>query len=178
MEIQSGLTKSGNAMFSQTVEYALRAVTYLAQNCEHACTTEQIAKATSVPQAYLAKVLQSLLRSGITQSQRGIKGGIRLARSADELTMLDVVQAVDPIKRIEHCPLPMDTESNGHSIRHHAHAALCPLHQRLDEALGAVEKIFGTTTLANLVAAAKSGNPLCHSNQAAINGREKLHIAG
>jgi len=163
-------------MFSQTVEYALRAVTYLAQNCESACTTEQIAKATSVPQAYLAKVLQSLLRSGITQSQRGIKGGIRLARSPQELTMLDVVQAVDPIKRIEHCPLPTDSQGLEVSPRKHSES-LCPLHHKLDEALGAVEKIFGTTTLHDLVEAAKAGNPLCHAH-AMANGREKLHIAG
>jgi Rrf2 family transcriptional regulator, nitric oxide-sensitive transcriptional repressor len=165
-------------MFSQTVEYALRAVTYLAQNCEAACTTEQIAKATSVPQAYLAKVLQSLLRSGITQSQRGIKGGIRLARSAEELSMLDVVQAVDPIKRIDHCPLPTEGEEiNGHSIRNREAHALCPLHQKLDEALGAVESLFRTTTLHHLVEASKAGNPLCHSSPA-VNGHEKLNIAG
>jgi Rrf2 family nitric oxide-sensitive transcriptional repressor len=164
-------------MFSQTVEYALRAVTYLAQNCETACTTEQIAKSTNVPQAYLAKVLQSLLRSGITQSQRGIKGGIRLARSAHELTMLDVVQAVDPIRRIEHCPLPSEDELNERSMRNHSHHSLCPLHQRLDDALEAVETIFRTTTLADLVDAAKAGNPLCHSNKT-INGHEKLHVAG
>jgi len=164
-------------MFSQTVEYALRAVTYLAHNCESACTTEQIARSTNVPQAYLAKVLQSLLRSGITQSQRGIKGGIRLARHASELTMLDVVQAVDPIRRIEHCPLPHDEEVNDRPLRPHAHHPLCPLHQRLDDALGAVEKIFRTTTLANLVEAAKAGNPLCHSERA-VNGHEKLHVAG
>ncbi len=165
-------------MFSQTVEYALRAVTYLAQNCESACTTEQIAKSTNVPQAYLAKVLQSLLRSGITQSQRGIKGGIRLARSADELTLFDVVQAVDPIKRIEHCPLPNgDEETGDRSLRAHAEHHLCPLHQRLDDALGAVEKIFRTTTLSDLVAAAKAGNPLCHSDSA-VHERHKLHAAG
>ena len=164
-------------MFSQTVEYALRAVTYLSENCESACTTEQIAKSTNVPQAYLAKVLQSLLRSGITQSQRGIKGGIRLARHASELTMLDVVQAVDPIKRIEHCPLPAEDELNERTMRNHSHHQLCPLHQRLDDALGAVEKIFRTTTLANLVESAKAGHPLCHSNSV-VNGREKLHVAG
>jgi Rrf2 family transcriptional regulator, nitric oxide-sensitive transcriptional repressor len=162
-------------MFSQTVEYALRAVTYLAQNCETACTTEQIAKSTNVPQAYLAKVLQSLLRSGITQSQRGIKGGIRLARSSDELTLLDVVQAVDPIKRIEHCPLPNNEEGGEPPVRKLHH--LCPLHQRLDDALGAVEKIFRTTTLSDLVAAAKEGNPLCHSDRAMLQGH-KLHVAG
>lgn len=164
-------------MFSQTVEYALRAVTYLAQNCETACTTEQIARATNVPQAYLAKVLQSLLRSGITQSQRGIKGGIRLARSAEELTLYDVVQAVDPIKRIEHCPLPVNDEIEDRPLRAHAQQHLCPLHQRLDDALGAVEKIFRTTSLADLVAAAKAGNPLCHSDPALLK-RQKLHVAG
>lgn len=163
-------------MFSQTVEYALRAVAYLAQNCESACTTEQIARSTNVPQAYLAKVLQSLLRSGITQSQRGIKGGIRLARSADELTMLDVVQAVDPINRIAHCPISAEDPPAHKPNLAHA-AVLCPLHQQLDDAISAVENIFRSTTMANLVLAAKTGNPLCHSNPA-INSHKNLHAAG
>ena len=47
-------------MFSQTVEYALRAIVHLADQAPNPCTTEQIAKATKVPQAYLSKVLQSL----------------------------------------------------------------------------------------------------------------------
>ena len=58
-------------MFSQKVEYALRAVAYLASKPGGARTVEQIAKATKVPQAYLAKVIQELVHAGVARSQRG-----------------------------------------------------------------------------------------------------------
>ena len=73
-------------MFSQKVEYALRAVAYLASKPGGARTVEQIAKGTKVPPAYLAKVIQELVHAGIARSQRGIGGGITLAKPADELT--------------------------------------------------------------------------------------------
>ena len=65
-------------MFSQTVEYALRAVVCLAGKAPSSQTTEQIAEQTRVPQAYLSKVLQNLRQGGIVVSQRGIGGGIKL----------------------------------------------------------------------------------------------------
>jgi Rrf2 family transcriptional regulator, nitric oxide-sensitive transcriptional repressor len=72
-------------MISQTVEYALRAACYLAQQAPAARTTHQIAEATHVPAAYLSKVLQSLNRAGIIQSQRGVGGGISLVVDPAEL---------------------------------------------------------------------------------------------
>jgi Rrf2 family nitric oxide-sensitive transcriptional repressor len=63
-------------VFSQTVEYALRAMVHLAAEAPGARTTDQIAKATLVPRAYLSKVLQSLIRSGLVHSQRGLGGGM------------------------------------------------------------------------------------------------------
>src|SRR5262245_18476035 len=124
-------------MFSQTVEYALRAVVFLAQQAPVPRTTEQIARATQVPQAYLAKVLHSLVVAGIVRSQRGTGGGISLNRQPDELTILEVVNAVDPIRRIKECPLGLAA----HGVR------LCPLHHRLDTALATVEAAFRQTTL-------------------------------
>src|SRR6266540_5219257 len=94
-------------MFSQTVEYALRAVVHLASKAPNGQTTEEIAKATKVPQAYLSKVLQSLVQAGVVKSQRGIGGGMSLVKKPSELTILEVVNAVDPIKRIETCPLEL-----------------------------------------------------------------------
>ena len=111
-------------MFSQKVEYALRAVAYLASKPGGARTVEQIAKATKVSPTYLAKVVQELVHGGVARSQRGIGGGITLAKPATELTMLEVVNAVDPIQRIETCPLDLAS----HGVR------LCPLHKRLDNA--------------------------------------------
>src|SRR5215472_15068949 len=92
-------------MFSQTAEYALRAVVSLADSCGQPLTTQQISTATQVPLDYLAKVMQALGRSGLVESQRGKQGGFRLTRPADALTILDVLNAVDPVARIRSCPL-------------------------------------------------------------------------
>ncbi|MBL9123675.1 MAG: Rrf2 family transcriptional regulator [Planctomycetaceae bacterium] len=138
-------------MISQTVEYALRAVVHLASHPGAAQTTDQIASATRVPRAYLSKVLQSLTRGGIVHSQRGIGGGMSLARPADALTILEVVNSVDPIQRIKNCPLGL--------AAHGVH--LCPLHHRLDAALASVEKAFGATTLAEILAEPTTSIPLC-----------------
>ena len=138
-------------MFSQTVEYALRAAVYLANHPHEPQKTRQIAKVTKVPMAYLSKVLQSLARGGIVVSQRGIGGGVRIARDPAELTILEIVQAVDPIRRISTCPLKLAA----HGTR------LCPLHRRLDNALASIEEAFGSTTLAALLAEPTESVPLC-----------------
>jgi Rrf2 family protein len=139
-------------MFSQTVEYALRAVVYLADQAPEPRTTEQIAAATRVPRAYLSKVLQSLGRGGIVHSQRGIGGGMTLVKPAAELSILEVANAVEPLQRIRSCPLGLAA----HGVR------LCPLHRRLDDALALVERAFAKTTLEEIVAEPTSSVPLCN----------------
>lgn len=138
-------------MFSQTVEYALRAVVFLADQSPKACTTDQISEATQVPKPYLSKVLQNLGRSDIVRSQRGIGGGITLVKTPGELTILEVVDAVEPIERIETCPLGLKS--------HGKH--LCPLHRRMDDALAMVQKAFRGTTLAEVLAEPTRSTPLC-----------------
>jgi Rrf2 family protein len=138
-------------VFSQTVEYALRAVVHLASQSPAARTTDQIAAATLVPRAYLSKVLQSLTKSGLVQSQRGLGGGITLGKSAEELTILEVVNAVEPVKRIRTCPLGL--------AAHGTH--LCPLHSRMDRALAAIEDALGSTTLAEILSEPTTSIPLC-----------------
>ena len=137
-------------MFSQTVEYALRAAIYLAGESPSPRTTSQIASATRVPKAYLSKVLQGLVRAGLVNSQRGLGGGMTLAAPAS-LTILEVVNAVDPIGRIKECPLRLAS----HGIN------LCPLHRRLDNALATVEDAFRNTTLAEVLAEPSTSVPLC-----------------
>jgi Rrf2 family nitric oxide-sensitive transcriptional repressor len=138
-------------MFSQTVEYALRAVVHLASEAPHGCTTEEIAKVTRVPQAYLAKVLQNLGQDGIVRSQRGVGGGVALVKSPKQLTILEVVNAVDPIRRINTCPLGLAA----HGVR------LCPLHKRVDQALALVEDAFRSTTLQEVLDEPSESVPLC-----------------
>jgi Rrf2 family nitric oxide-sensitive transcriptional repressor len=138
-------------MFSQTVEYALRAVAHLADQSPSPRTTDQISEATQVPKAYLSKVLQGLGRAGVVHSQRGIGGGMTLVKAPEELTMLEVINAVEPIHRIRSCPLGLE----GHGVR------LCPLHRRLDDALAMVEEAFRRTTLAEVLPEPSESTPLC-----------------
>ncbi len=138
-------------MFSKTVEYALRAVVHLAHEAPASRTTAQIADATQVPRDYLTKILQGLARGGVVATQRGVGGGVTLGRDPAELTILDVVNAVEPIRRITTCPLGLKT----HGVR------LCPLHRRVDDAMALVEKAFGSTTLAEVLAEPSESVPLC-----------------
>jgi Rrf2 family protein len=130
----------GGKMFSQTTEYALRAVVYLASQAGAARTIQQIAEATRVPPDYLSKVMQGLRRSRLAQSQRGLGGGFTLSVSPEELSVYDVVQAVDPIRRIKKCPLGLKDHIN-----------LCPLHRRLDQAMDMVERALRQSTIAELL---------------------------
>ena len=137
-------------MISQTVEYALRAVVFLADHGEPR-TTQQIAESTKVPAPYLAKVMQSLNRAGLVHSQRGLHGGFTLAKTPAALTIWDVVQAVEPFQRIRTCPLELES----HRTR------LCPLHKRLDDALAMIERAFKETSVAEILAEPTTSKPLC-----------------
>jgi len=136
-------------MISQTAEYALRAIVHLAASGE-SCTTQQIAQDTQAPASYLSKVLQSLTRAELVRAQRGLGGGFQLARAASEITIYDVVQALNELPRIRECPLGLKE-----------HAQLCPLHARLDEAIELVENAFRATTIAELV---DSAHPFIKTN--------------
>lgn len=103
----------------------------------------EIAEATSVPVDYLAKVMRSLVRAGLVRAQRGNTGGFVLAAAGGATSVLDVVNAVDPIRRIKGCPLGL--------ARHREH--LCPLHKKLDESMAVIEKDFEATCLSDLAEA-------------------------
>ena len=113
--------------------------------------SEPFAEATRVPKPYLSKVLQGLGRAGVVRSRRGVRGGVTLTKSPDELTILEVVEAVEPIGRIRTCPLGLEAHGTN----------LCPLHRRLDEALEQVEAAFRATTLAEVLAEPTRSVPLC-----------------
>jgi Rrf2 family protein len=138
-------------MISQTTEYALRAVVYLAQHPDDSWTTKQIAAATRVPAGYLSKVLQGLSRAKLIASQRGRHGGFQLDRDPDELTVLEVVNAVEPIRRITRCPLNL--ASHGMD--------LCPLHRTLDDTIALVENHLANKVVADLLGSGASQQPLC-----------------
>jgi len=145
-------------MFSQTLEYAMRVVAHLSMQ-EQPLTTRQIALATKVPVSYLSKVLQSLNRHGLVTSQRGLHGGSVLARPAAQITLYDVAQAIDPIPRINSCPLGLES----HGTR------LCPLHKQLDQTMALVEQSFRDVTIGGLLSEPSASKPLCDAERAQVS---------
>ncbi len=140
-------------MISQTSEYALRAVVSLALSPEQPHTATEIAQLTKVPEHYLSKVLHALAKGGIVNSQRGLHGGYVLAHAPDHLPLLDVINAVDPIRHIESCPLKLET--------HGTH--LCPLHKKVNGAISLIEELFRDATIGTILAEPTRSIPLVES---------------
>jgi len=139
-------------MFSQTTEYAMRAMVMLASRDHVLTSTTDIAESTGVPANYLAKVLQNLAAADLIVGRRGVGGGYRLARPASEIRLIDVVRAVGKLDRIERCPMP---HGNGHS------PGLCRLHNMMDEVVESAETILNGHTLSDLLEHKPGSAPLC-----------------
>jgi len=138
-------------VFSQSVEYALRAVVYMGMNPEQISTTEQVADTTKVPLPYLHKILKSLSKAGLIKSQRGVGGGNRLARPANKITVLEVVNAIEPIQPIGYCPLGLVN----HGIN------LCPMHTKLNHAVEAIQDVLAQSTVQELIDEPTTSIPMC-----------------
>ncbi len=138
-------------LLSDASEYALRAVVWLAQQPRETFKLREIADGTRAAPGYLIKALQSLAKAGVLSAQRGSNGGFTLIRDPEGITVLEVVNAVDPIQRIRTCPLGLATHGT----------CLCPMHKRIDDAMAAIEESFGASTIADLLAEKSPSRPLC-----------------
>ena len=144
-------------MITQAVEYSLLRMVTLAKRGEEPSTAQLLSELTETPVPYLSKLMQVLVRSDLVHSRRGVNGGFVLARKPDQITIYDVVQAVEPLKRIRRRPLNIGEHSG----------ELCPLHRRLDAAAESVENSFRETKLADLLNDSGGQSPLCEQNAVA-----------
>lgn len=146
-------------LFSDAIEYGLRSAIWLAQNPSGPSTVREIAAATQTTPGYLVKVLQRMAKVGLLSAQRGRQGGFALDRPAEEITVLDIIDAVDPFERIDFCPLGLKD--------HGTH--LCPLHNSMDQSVAALESTFRGITVASLLRDPVRPSPLCGSRPGATD---------
>jgi Rrf2 family protein len=92
-------------MFSQSVIYAFRALNYMADTRDQEWVlAREIAEALNLPANFLAKILGVLTSEGILLSQRGKRGGFRLARPPEGITLLDICAPFDdPEEKARRC---------------------------------------------------------------------------
>ncbi|MCC6347783.1 MAG: Rrf2 family transcriptional regulator [Nitrospirales bacterium] len=79
---------------SREADYAIRCIIYMAQEPDTLHLITDIAASQEVPKSFLAKILQKLARAGIVSSTRGVNGGFTLSRRPADITLLDVIEAV------------------------------------------------------------------------------------
>ena len=140
-------------LLSDAAEYGLRAMVWLAQHPGQTQKVREIAEGTQATQGYLIKVLQALVKAGILSAQRGSSGGFRLERDPSKLSVIEVIDAIDPIERIHTCPLGLKSHGK----------ALCPLHRRIDDALAMIERSFGESTIIDLLRDPATSHPRCEA---------------
>lgn len=93
-------------LFSRQCEYALQAILYLALRPDAgAIPIKELADHLGLPFHFLAKILQKLRRDGILRSVKGASGGFGFARPIDEITLMDIVRAIDGPNFLEGCVL-------------------------------------------------------------------------
>jgi Rrf2 family protein len=88
--------RNNKMRISRTVEYGLTAAVFIAQNCKDGLVmAKKISEAYDFPLDYLLQVMKQLVKADILTSKRGPRGGFNLARPAKEITMLEIIEALD-----------------------------------------------------------------------------------
>ena len=110
-----------SAMFSQTCEYAIRAMIEISKRPEgEFVLAKDLADKLDIPHHYLSKILQQLVHSRVLESTRGRLGGFRLVRKPDEVLLLEIVVPFEDVQKNEECILGEAKCSD---------ATACPLHE-------------------------------------------------
>lgn len=129
-------------LLSRRCEYGLRAVLYLASQASAApVPVRAVSRVLRIPHAFLAQTVQALVSAGIVHARPGTGGGLTLARSAGEVSLKDVVLALDGPQLFEACVLRMPGCGD---------LQPCPLHEAWVAARERIERLLHTTTLAAL----------------------------
>ncbi len=89
---------------TRQADYAVRAVLYLAQlGPDEKAATSQIAEEKDIPLSFLAKIIAQLSVAGLLQTMRGARGGVTLARPPEEVSLLEVIEAIDGPILVNEC---------------------------------------------------------------------------
>lgn len=128
---------------TRQADYALRAMLYLAQlEPSQRAATNQIAQEQHIPPSFLAKIISQLSIAGLIHTSRGARGGVSLARTPAEISILEVVEAIDGPIALNEC-----THSSGSC----AFGETCPLRPLWCETQSELVERLRTTNFAQFV---------------------------
>jgi Rrf2 family protein len=123
---------------TRQADYAMRAILYLAKlGPENRASTSQIAEEQRIPPSFLAKIVSQLSVAGILQTSRGARGGVALARDPENITLLEVVEAIDGPILLNECVADPGVCAFGNT---------CPIHDVFCSAQATLVSQLGSMT--------------------------------
>lgn len=129
-------------LYSRSCEYGIQAMLYLSlRGDERLALIREIAEHFGIPNPFLAKIVQQLVKAGLIRSFKGRRGGIKLSRNADEIRLIEIVSAIDTLGVFNRCILGFPSCSDTH---------WCPMHESWKEMRGSIQNYFETKSLADL----------------------------
>ena len=127
---------------SMTTGYAVQALSILAQKPDSFMLVRDIAKSAGIAAPYLAKIMQRLVDSGLLDSKRGYRGGVRMLFKPEEISILHINDAVELVGSKPHCLLGVVECSDERD---------CPVHQYWKTTRDQIAEKLGALTLADMV---------------------------
>ena len=131
-------------LLSKSCEYAIQAVLYLAKHYDTPYVSiKEIAEKNDISFHFLGKILQTLTKKGLLISYKGPKGGVSLAKSPKEITLLDVVDAIDGLEFLKSkCVIGLPNCGDGKP---------CALHDKWGPIRENIYKMFADKSIAQLI---------------------------
>ncbi len=150
-------------IYSRSAEYAIRAFVYLASVPKGKyAMVKTIAEDSGIPAHFLAKILQQMARKGFLRSSKGPTGGFCLSRDPDEITLLEIVEAIDGLADYQRCPSGLDQCDD---------QAPCGMHDSWKELRSRIMEYLESTTIGDVARALEQ-------KKAALASRERSQARG
>jgi len=129
-------------LISQGSQYAISAIIALSKQAgNEAISASSLSKLLNCPSAYLSQVLAKLKEPGILNSQRGLNGGVYLAKPIEQITMMDVISAIDGTEFFDKCFMGIEGCGN---------IEPCPFHEFWSNERKKIESWLRDTTFAQV----------------------------
>ncbi len=127
-------------------DYSVRAILFVAGSSQERCKSREIAKEMGIPPRYLSQILANLVQHGLLDAVAGPSGGYSLARPAEEISLLSIVEAAEGSITLDRCILrggPCTWDDS------------CPIHIPWARAQNAMAAELAATSLASLIRTAE-----------------------
>ncbi len=136
-----------SVIFSRACEYAIQAVIYLAiKSDQHPVSIKEISDQLNIPTHFLGKILQNLTQDQLVASFKGPGGGFKLGKTAEEITLMQIVASIDGMELATRCVVGFPQCSETHP---------CPVHDYWRSIRNDIQKMLIQQTVAELVKSSK-----------------------